>query len=367
MFALATAVVAPAAASAATRLGPDLTTPPSGFFAAVGCQPGQYSPCSYVNLHSTSAALPVAAPTDGVITRWRFRAGMNPEAADRAMTLRTFRPGTQDGSFGYSFIIPGAEGPAFVIPAGNQVLSDPPVELPARMPIEAGERVGIVAENPISLAVYDPTPGVTWTVVANGTVYNGEPYGVTYSGTALAINADLEPDGDGDGYGDETQDCDPSDPAVHDGGCVPPSPPSTPPSPPPVFVPGGGCTGVCGGGGSVSVPSFSGAIQPAPSGDGSKIYVPLKCPPTATSPCGGFLIVTQAKPKRGAVELRELARKAYDVAVGETAKLRVRLSKRARKLLERKGRLEVEITIDPNEGEPVSARKTLRWRGSRGH
>lgn len=356
-------LAAPQAAAGTTRLGPDLTVKPcegqTACVAAVGCQPGQYSPCSYVNLHSTSAAVPVAAPSSGIVTRWRFRAGCCSETQteSRTMTLKTFRPGLQDGQFGYSFIVPVGTGPSFVIPPGNQMLSDPFVELTARLPIAAGERVGIVADNPIAFAVYNPSAGVTSTVVANNTFYNGEAYGYPTGSTALAISVDVEPDADGDGYGDESQDCYPADP-TKSGGCTPP--PSSPIGPLPVYKPGP-CTENCGGGGSVA--AFSGPIGTAPSGDGSLVYVPLACPATAVQPCGGFLVVSQPAAKKASASRKRkvLARASFLVSPGKTKRVRVKLSKAGRKLLQQEGRLKVVLTIRPNEGEAVSVRRTLKW------
>jgi hypothetical protein len=366
---VAIALVAAPQATAATRLGPDLTVKPcegqSACFAAVGCQSGQYSPCSYVNLHSTSSTVLTASPSSGVITRWRFRAGCctENETASRTLTLKTFKPGTQDGQFGYSFIVPVNTGSSFVIPPGNQLLSDPFVELPARLPIAAGERVGIVADHPISFAVYNPSAGVTSTVVANNTFYNGEAYGNPMGNTALAISVDIEPDADGDDYGDETQDCAPADPSTS-GGCQPP-PSSSPVTPAPVYQPGP-CVGICGGGGA-SPAVVIGPIGPAPGGDGSVVYVPLSCPPTAVQPCGGFLVVVQPAAKKASASRKPkvLARARFLVSPGESERIRVKLSKAGRKLLRRERRLRVVISIRPNEGEAVSVRRTLKWRGAR--
>jgi hypothetical protein len=361
---VALALAAPQAATGATRLGPDLSVKPcagqTACVAAVGCQAGQYSPCSYVNLQSTISSTVVAAPASGVVTRWRFRAGCCTAAQTepRTMTLKTFRPGTQEGLYPqYSFIVPVRTGPSFVIPPGNQVTSDPFVELPARLPIAAGERVGIVADNPIDFAVYSPHFGVTSTSIASSTFFNGEAYGNAMPNVALAISADVEPDADGDGFGDESQDCASNDPTKQ-GACPPP--PSPPPLSP-VYKPGP-CEGFCGGGG---VAGFSGPIAVAPVGDGSVVYVPLKCPPNAVQPCGGFLDVSKQEAKKASTSGRRklLAHVRFLVQPGKSKKLRVKLSKAGKKLLRRQGKLKVVLTIRPDEGDAVSVRRTLKWRG----
>jgi hypothetical protein len=217
--------------------------------------------------------------------------------------------------------------------------------------------VGIVADHPIDFAVYNPSGGVTSTVAMNGVVSGGEAYGNPMFNTAIAMNVDVEPDADGDGFGDESQDCYPQDPA-RSGSC-----PSTP-----VYIPSnavaveGPCQGICGGGG---VAGFSGPIAVPQGGDGSRVYIPLTCPANAAQPCGGFLVVTeqQAKKASAAKKRRALARVKFSVKPGKTKKVLVKLSKAGRKLLKRKGRLKVVLTIKPNEGKAVSVPRILKWRG----
>ncbi len=95
------------------------------------------------------------------------------------------------------------------------------------MPIKAGERVGVMADDAFFISVYGPA-GVTSTDVANGYVDRGEGYGTARPNVAWGFNVEMEPDADGDGYGDETQDCSPGDPAKQ-GDCPPPVMPSSPP------------------------------------------------------------------------------------------------------------------------------------------
>ena len=315
-----------------------------------------------MNVNSTQASLLAGSPSGGVITRWRFRAGCctEPQTESRTMTLKTFRPGAQGSLYPqYAWIVPLLTGPSFVIPAGNQVASDPPVELPARLPISAGERVGIVADHPIGFAVYNPSGGVTSTVAMNGVVSGGEAYGNPMFNTAIAISVDVEPDADGDGFGDESQDCAPSDPASQGTCPVTPSPPSLPG----VYKPGP-CEGICGGGG---VAGFSGPIAVAPNNTGI-VYVPLKCPANAVQPCGGFLDVTkqQAKKASASAKRKTLAHVRYSIEPGKTKKLRVKLSKAGRRLLRQKDKLKVVLTVRPDEGDAKSVRRTLKWRGAPG-
>lgn len=351
-------------ASAAVTLGPDLTTPPATGVVAVGCQ-AAYPSCSFVNLRSTNPGLTVAAPQAGIITSWSFRAGMNPDTVARSLTLKTFKQGTQDGLGGYAYAVPMTTGPTFEIPPGNTLPSDPPTVLPARTPIAAGERVGILADQPVSFAVYNPVGSVTSTVLFTGfPPYNGEDYGNPIDNTAIALQAKVEADADGDGYGDETQDCYPTDPGLH--GCEQVSPPII--NPPIAYIPDGKCTENCGGGVVFSTPPPN-----PPPGDGSKFYVALKCPAGVTSPCGGFLIVETAsggaKPRPAPlaappapVTFKQLAKQAYVVAPGKSKTVALKLSKAGKKLLKKKGKLKVTVTIEANNGETMSTSRTLKAR-----
>jgi hypothetical protein len=352
-------LIATASAAASVRLGPDLT--PVGDGLGYGCPPGNSSPCSFVNLHSTNPAVLDSAPSNGVITKWRFRAGCCTEKQTEslAMTLKTFKPGFYDGQSGYSFIVPVRTGPSFVLEPGNQVIADPAVELPARVPIAKGERIGIVADSPIAFASY-AVPNVKAAFVASGVFYQGEAYGVTYF-TAIAINADIEPDTDGDGYGDETQDCHPGDP-TQSGDCSPPVVASPPPAP---LIVGkhGPCEGNCGGGGVV----FSHAPQsiPGPRGDGG-IVVFLSCPPAATVPCVGILYAKLPGERKGHAAATSaapavLAQSHYSVRPGKKKSVSLIFSKKVRAYLSTKTSRRVIVTIQPKGGQPTSTVTTVRF------
>ncbi len=370
-------MAAPVGAAGAVRLGPDVDTVQTGgmfHLAAVGCQAGAaYNPCAFVNLQSTNADAPVAAPFDGVITQWRFRAGCctDPQTVSHTFTLKTYNEGLGGASFPqYAWLRPAGgvrTGPSFVLPAGNQVLSDHPVTLPARLPIKTGERPAIAADAPIAFYVYDTAfPGVRSSVIANNSTYptpgypfSGEQYANWFNNVAIALEVTVEKDADNDGYGDDTQDCFPTDPTKHDG-CAPvyhppPPPPliSYKPSPPGTPPPSSGVV-------------FSGPISPPSSGDGSKIYIPLACPKGALRPCGGYLVIAPAGATKAAARKapKLLARVRYSVAPGKRKRLLVSLSGYGRRLLKSKRRLRVRITTQPNQGKAVSVRKTLVWRGT---
>jgi hypothetical protein len=370
------ALVAAGAAGAAIRLGPDITQPlPSGGFhlAGIGCQSApSYNPCTYINVRSTNPDVVVAAPADGVITSWSFRGGCctDPQTVAHHLTLGTYKLGTQDGSFGYAFLVPDLVGPTFEIPAGNQVLADPPTTLPARVPIKQGERIGIAADDPVAMTLNDTIPNVTYTNLFNGTVYNGEPYGAQYSGAALQISALVEPDGDGDGFGDETQDCNPADATRHDVDCAPPVVVPAPPLPPPVYIPcptGGGCSAPGGSSGPTTtttppaVPKV-GAIPPA--SDPNSVYITLSCPPNVPQHCGGYLILVEGGAKKAAAKP---VRTRYSIVPGKAKKIAIPLTAKLRKTLKRTGRLKVTLRLQPDAGTAQTFTRVLTVKAKKPH
>lgn len=373
------AVAGAPAASAKVTLGPDVTTPaPSGGLnvGAYGCQGGAYSPCLFINMESTNPAIPVVSPIDGVITKWRFRAGCctDPQTETKTLTLVTFAKGV---SFGYPSGVIDQTGTSYELRPGDQLLSSSPPELPARLPITTGERFGIVADSPIAFSADGTLGGITSSVMANGYIYNGQRYGNAMN-AAIIMSVDIEPDADHDGYGDETQDCKPDDPAVHDTGCAPEVVTSQPSYIPPLSV-----AINCPSGGSCSPPPGSPPPTPVPtptpppivlaplvgavpaSSDGTRFNVVLGCPKSAAGPCTGVLILnpaggTKAQRLAAAAAAASFGTATYSVAPGKTSKLLVKLNSAGRKALKRKGKLQVRLTVQPTGGTPTSVTRTLK-------
>jgi hypothetical protein len=157
--------------------------------------------------HGAGSPLPVAAPTSGVITEWKVNVGL----------------------FGFTYEEEGFEGfesfPApkgfytqlFVVrPAGeNQfnivgksesgLLSVNTVNnFPARIPVQAGDLLGLSGS-------YTPFCRTTDPVDVTADFTGVPPIGATpttekFTGYQVPVTAKIEPDVDGDGYGDETQD-----------------------------------------------------------------------------------------------------------------------------------------------------------------
>jgi hypothetical protein len=350
----------PAAAQGAIRLGPDVTKPlPSGGFhlAGLGCNSApQLNPCAFINAASTNPDVVVASPIDGVVSSWSFRGGCctaDPGLAHR-ITLGTYRTSVA----GYVYTSAVRVGEAFEIPPGNALLSDPATTLPARVPIQRGEVIGVIADAASGFAVDDSIANVTYTIISN--TYN---YGYAYSGAAIQLSAKVEPDADGDGYGDETQDCAPADAVVHDG-CAPPAAPVYPPapvSPLPVGCNAPVCAGTTSGSGGSAVPPTPAPVPKtgpiAPPSDPNSVYISLTCPSNVPQHCGGYLILLPNGSK--AAGAAAAPRTRYVIAAGKSKAIKVPLTAKLRAKLKHDRRLKVTLRLQPDGGPASTFSKTI--------
>jgi len=165
------------------------------------------------------ASLParlLASPYDGVITRWRLKYGSAPPPLE-SPRLRVLRPRGSGqwlgaGTSAYALFPPHAS-------------SDPPLEIATRLPVRAGDQVGIDFPSSTAQIMF------AFASVANAAMDGFAPRlrdgeqrsaGTCFSGAyELLMNADIEPDADRDGLGDETQDSDSDGDGVGEGdNCV---------------------------------------------------------------------------------------------------------------------------------------------------
>jgi hypothetical protein len=168
-------------ASAAVTIGG--TFPPSTF----ACSGGTL-------LQSGSPAGQYAAPFAGVLTSWSVQAGAGPSQRK----LKVARP-----AGGNSFTIVGESD--LRTPTPNALNS-----YPVRIPVQPGDVIGFFL-SAIGECGVVPAPGYSYHES------NGDPAPGTTSafngplddpGIQLDVSATLEPDCDGDGFGDDTQDQD---------------------------------------------------------------------------------------------------------------------------------------------------------------
>jgi hypothetical protein len=158
------------------------------------------------------------APVDGVITKFRVRAVGDGGPATVTFRLANINQLDPDNALATS----AGTGPTVTVPAmtGDPV---PTTEVPARLPVSKGQQIAIDASQNI-LATYDAS--------GSKDSYAYTPFLVDGQGARasngvfgeLLASADIEPDADHDGFGDETQDQCPTDPTTQ-GPCdkTPPS------------------------------------------------------------------------------------------------------------------------------------------------
>ncbi len=148
----------------------------------------------------------------GVIVKWRFK-------GEGALTLVTYRP-SERASETLKAARVGASSPATGAGAGTVV------EATTRIPVAQGDMIGVSVPQGAKLfgrATGDETAGWLALESPENTITTQGPL----PGEVL-YQADVEPDADGDGYGDETQDACPAD-KTKQSSCGPPPPPPPPP------------------------------------------------------------------------------------------------------------------------------------------
>ena len=196
----AVAATAAAPASATVTIGSDLSAS-----ANAGFSDATYSQAVLPGRMTTS-------PIDGVIHVWRAKGG----AAPGTMRLRVLRP-----AGGGAFTGAGT-GPTETISGAFSNAMTFAIE-PLGLPIAAGDRIGlddgVVPSDSVSGMLKGSAGASTdfWSPLLGDGVTSAPNFSGPYE---LLVNADVEPDADCDGLGDDTH-----DPSVDPDGCSPPSPP----------------------------------------------------------------------------------------------------------------------------------------------
>lgn len=201
-------IAVPASASAAKTVGSNLVHAADGAVCPAVLGP-PFHDCtdSIAGLAPADAALGGATvPTDGIVVKWRIKRG----AADTftvGASLRVIR-GTTGVGRSAAVTLPPAAGT---------------YEFPTRLPVKAGDQIGvdltgipIVSVNGVAVA-HKPADAADlldeWTtLLPEGSAVTPAPD--NQPATELLLNADVEADADGDGFGDETQDLCPTNAAT---------------------------------------------------------------------------------------------------------------------------------------------------------
>jgi hypothetical protein len=187
--------VCAAPAQAAVTIGADLTNAANN---SISTSSGTGSIWNTTLPVGRVASGGMTAPAAGVITTYRMRVASN--AAGTQVNLRVIRAG--DGN-----TWSGQGASSGQIPAGVTSVQT----FSTRVPIAAGDHIGLDFAAPTGQAVLYALFSVAGP--ANSWLSNALPSGglavaptQTSSGHMLLLNADIEPDADADGYGDESQD-----------------------------------------------------------------------------------------------------------------------------------------------------------------
>jgi hypothetical protein len=165
-------------------------------------------------VQTTLGGASTAASSPGVIVRWRV---LNGSSGAYRIHVLTDNPGGSGGAFHAYHVLSTSETGNVTAPtdsAFSKISS-----FPTRMPIPAGAYVGLAVPGSTvpgfqssvgGQVTYSrteaPFPGSTGVV---GESHNGE----------ILYDADIEPDIDGDGYGDVSQDSCPTSASIHEGPC----------------------------------------------------------------------------------------------------------------------------------------------------
>jgi hypothetical protein len=199
----AVALLAPATSFGAVTIGSTLfaTATLTNFGSCSGgtaCTYAQVAPLPSADTASGG----LTSPIDGVITRWVIRTG----STGGVVKLRVLRP---SGAGAFTAV---ATGPAQTMNFTGQNM------FPVSLPIKKGDYLGVDnASDALIFAQTQQASSYYWNPqLADGTnrTTNG-----TQAPLELLVQANVEPDADCDGRGDETQDPDISDgPCAHPGG-----------------------------------------------------------------------------------------------------------------------------------------------------
>jgi hypothetical protein len=202
LLALALTLAMATSASAATTIGSSMPAFTGDTFSCP--DPGG---CTFVP--TTIGGAPVVVPYDGVLVRWQARV----PAGGSALGLQVLRP---------------APGGAFTAVAGvgGSPRADGTISTPTRLNVEAGDLIGVDLDETDEIGAverpgFDSASHTFFPQLGGGEMRVPD---LTESDDFEALfNATVEPDADGDGYGDDSQDGCPQVAQTHSSCTRPPS------------------------------------------------------------------------------------------------------------------------------------------------
>jgi hypothetical protein len=147
------------------------------------------------------------APVDGVITKFRIRAYITTEA--QQVTFRVADITRDAGDDSTALATAAGSGPTVTLGVNEDALEAPIQEFAGRVPVKKGQHLAIDAGKYVQATVNDS--GDKFSYVYSPPLVDGSgARGSTEATGELLVAATIEPDADGDGFGDETQDQCPS-------------------------------------------------------------------------------------------------------------------------------------------------------------
>lgn len=190
---LALALAAAPGASASIEVGDDC---------AANVAEGPYS--VFPEATASGGSLPLATPVSGVVTSWKVNSALSEAVAER---LAVFRSAGIAGTFQ----VIGESNEVSVAPGSNV--------FPTRVPVQAGDRIGVVAASLDSPAYCLTGNNDDVARFFDGNAGTGSTHlFAAIEEVRVPVVATIEPDKDADGYGDETQDGCPQS-AAYQGPC----------------------------------------------------------------------------------------------------------------------------------------------------
>lgn len=165
--------------------------------------------CGCMEVQTSIGGASTAAPSAGVVVRWRV---LNAQSGSYTLRVVSFVPGSSGGMYRAYRVLHSSATESVTAPVGP--LFSKIYSFPTRLPIPAGAYLALGGR---TFGFQASGGSATYSQVddvGDGLVGVGE----THNGTYL-YDADIEPDVDGDGYGDVTQDSCPTSAAVHEGPC----------------------------------------------------------------------------------------------------------------------------------------------------
>lgn len=383
----AAALLVTGRADAAVTIGPPLTLPanvaggctPAVVFVAPGF-PGAPS-CTMLGADTAGQWTMQTPRGRWVVTRARVRAGANvgPMAFTVIQALRSQatsnpnvpRPPGSPAAGGLICCTAPFESQVFT-PAPNSV-TQVATRLPVKNTVDVidGEPIEVVdylaistlspaTSPPVHQAAAGPAATAQTSYIAPA-IRAGQQRladGTALTPTLPLVQGDLEPDADGDGFGDETQDGCPTDAAIR---AAPAARAAQCRAPNPGANRGGGPAALV-----AALPATTRRLRTT--ARGTATLVPVQCPAGSPAACAGTVRATTvrriAAPRGRAAATRRVTLRArrFTVRPGRTVRVRLALGAAVRAELRRRGRVALEMTVRqtaPTRGT-TRARVTLR-------